>query len=79
MMSHLTNRSWTDADVEKLRELSAKGASLTRAAAALNRKTTAVAKIARIHGIALAGTRQLRAAIRALDAKAGFRSNRWRI
>ncbi|MCX7318820.1 MAG: hypothetical protein NT113_04745 [Hyphomicrobiales bacterium] len=73
-MKHVTNRSWTEADIERLRELSAKGASITRAAAALNRKTASVAKMARTHGIQLAGTRQLRAAIKALDEKDASRS-----
>jgi hypothetical protein len=72
MTDHVTSRSWTEADVAKLRELSAKGASVVRAAASLNRKTTAVMKIARRHGISLAGTRQLKAAIRCLDPKAAF-------
>jgi hypothetical protein len=72
MTARPTSRSWTEADIARLRELSAKGASLTRAAAALNRKTNSVAKIARMHGISLAGTRQLKAAIRALDPKAAF-------
>jgi orotate phosphoribosyltransferase len=66
-MPHLTSRSWTDADLAKLRNLSAQGASVVRAAAALNRKTTAVSKAARLHGIRLAGVRELKAAIRALD------------
>ncbi|RYH67988.1 MAG: hypothetical protein EON54_03245 [Alcaligenaceae bacterium] len=68
----MTSRSWTEADIARLRELSAKGASVTRAAAALNRKTTAVTKLARMHGIPLAGTRQLKATLRALDPKAAF-------
>jgi hypothetical protein len=65
-----TSRSWTEADIARLWQLSNQGASIVRAAAALNRKTTAVAKTARLHGIPLAGTRQLKAAIRALDQKA---------
>jgi hypothetical protein len=52
--------------------MAAEGSSIVRAAAALNRKTSAVAKIARRHKIALAGTRQLKAAIRSLDEKAAF-------
>jgi hypothetical protein len=50
------------------------GASIARAAAALNRKTSSVAKIARLHGISLAGTRELKVAIRALNPKAAFPS-----
>ncbi|MDO9439685.1 MAG: hypothetical protein Q7T73_02225 [Beijerinckiaceae bacterium] len=72
MTAHPTSRSWTEADIARLRELSAKGASITRAAAALNRKTAAVAKIARLNGIPLAGTRQLKAKLRALYPKAAF-------
>jgi hypothetical protein len=71
-MTHVTSRSWTDADIARLRALSAAGASLARAAAALNRKTTAVAKICRREKIELAGTRRMKAAVRALDEKAAF-------
>jgi hypothetical protein len=67
--THITNRSWTEADINRLKELSRVGASIVRAAASLNRKTTAVAKMARLHNISLAGTRTLKAAIRALDEK----------
>ena len=66
-MPHVTNRSWTDADVARLRALSAAGASVTRAAAALNRKTAAVQKIARVHSLPLIGTRQAKATIRRLE------------
>lgn len=71
-MQRLTSRSWTDDDIQRLKELSTAGASLMRAAAALNRKSTSVAKIARQHGIKLAGTRQTKAAVRSLDEKASF-------
>ncbi|MET0674610.1 MAG: hypothetical protein ABW175_02315 [Bradyrhizobium sp.] len=70
-MIHTTSRTWTNEEIERLRRLSGKGASIVRAAAALNRKTTAVAKVAKLHGITLAGTRELKAAIRALDSKVG--------
>lgn len=66
MVGRPTSRSWTESDLIRLRELSEQGASIARAAAALNRKTTAVTKVARQHGITLAGTRQMKAAIRAL-------------
>jgi len=67
MAPHKTKTSWTDADIARLRELSERGASVVRAAAALNRKTAQVAKVARFHGLKLAGTRELKAAIRALE------------
>lgn len=70
MVGRPTSRSWTESDLVRLRELAEQGASITRAAAALNRKTTAVAKVARQRGIALAGTRQMKAAIRALANEA---------
>ncbi len=71
-MRYVTSRSWTDGDIERLRQLSKAGASVTRAAAAMNRKTSAIAKVARRYGIGLAGTRELKAAIRSLDDKAPF-------
>ena len=76
MRTHITSRSWTESDVNRLRELSSKGASIARAAAALNRRTSAVAKIARREGIPLAGTRKLKAEIRALDPLAAFSASR---
>lgn len=72
MATHVTKRSWTDADLEKLKELAAQGASLARASAALNRRMASVTKKARLHGLKFAGTRQLKAAIRALDPDAAF-------
>lgn len=76
MKTHMTSRSWTTSDIARLRELSNQGASIARAAAALNRKTSAVAKIARREGITLLGTRSLKAAIRALDSKDAFSARR---
>jgi IS30 family transposase len=71
-MSHVTSRSWTDADIVRLRQLSEQGASIVRAAAALNRRTDAVAKVARRHNIELAGVRKRKAALRKLDDQAAF-------
>lgn len=71
-MPHVTNRSWTEQDIARVQQMAAEGASILRAAAALKRKTTSVAKVARRHGIKLAGTRQLKAQIRQLDEKALF-------
>jgi hypothetical protein len=70
-MPHVTSRSWTDADIARLRKFSDEGASVNRAAAALNRKTEAVKKVCRVHGFTLVGTRQAKAAIRKLEAAAG--------
>jgi hypothetical protein len=67
-MPLVTSRSWTDADIQRLKELSIEVASVTRAAAALNRKMTAVQKVARKHDIRLVGTRQAKAALRAIGA-----------
>lgn len=68
MAKHVTSRSWTDADIARLRQLSNEGASVNRAAAALNRKTTAVQKVARKHGVQLVGTRKARATMREIGA-----------
>jgi hypothetical protein len=74
-MPHPTSRSWTENDIARLRQLSLEGASIVRAAAALNRRTTSVARMARLHGISLAGTREMKAAVRALDPRAAFSSD----
>ncbi|WP_398472929.1 hypothetical protein [Tardiphaga sp.] len=71
-MPHITSRSWTDQDIARLQQMAAEGASILRAAAALKRNTSSVAKLARRHGIKLVGTRQLKAQIRELDKKALF-------
>jgi hypothetical protein len=60
-------RPWTDADIARLRELAAGGATAMRAAAALGRNSNAVKKMAREHELKLVGTREAKAAIRALD------------
>ena len=61
-------RQWTEADIIRLKDLAKAGASVNRAAAALNRKTDAIRKAARAHGLQLVGTRDAKAAIRALNA-----------
>lgn len=63
-------RSWSDDDIARLIALSEGGASVARAAAALNRKTGSVMKKARELGKPLLGTRQMRAANRALQSEA---------
>jgi len=68
-MRQLSTRAWTDADIMRLKKLSDEGATVNRAAAALNRKTEAVKKVCRVHGLTLIGTRQSKAAIRALDER----------
>ena len=75
MTTRVTSTSWTEADIARLKELSAKNASAVRAAAALNRSLSSVKRMARIHGLQLTGTRQMRAAIRAIDPKAAFSVN----
>jgi hypothetical protein len=68
-MRQLSTRAWTDEDIARLKRLSDEGATVNRAAAALNRKTEAVKKVCRIQGFTLIGTRQAKAAIRALDER----------
>lgn len=69
-MPHVTSRSWTEADIARLKKLASEGASINRAAAALGRNTGAIRKQCHTHGFALMGTLQAKAAIRALDRAA---------
>lgn len=75
-MRQLSTHPWTDADITRLKKLSDEGATVNRAAAALNRKTEAVKKVCRVHGLTLVGTRQAKAAIRALDEREHESSSR---
>jgi len=68
-MRQLSTRSWTEGDIARLKKLSDEGATVNRAAAALNRRTEAVKKICRVHGFTLIGTREAKAAIRALTER----------
>lgn len=65
-MTRTTSQTWTENDIARLAELSQDGATVVRAAAALNRKTGAVKIIARRHGLPLVGIRQAKAAARRL-------------
>jgi len=67
-MPHVTSRSWTEADIARLKKLSEEGATVARAAAALNRKTEAVKKKCRLHGFNLVGTREAKAEVRRLHS-----------
>jgi hypothetical protein len=66
IVPHVTNRSWTEADIARLKEFSEQGASVNRAAAALGRKTDAIKRQCRVQGFNLVGTRQAKAAMRSL-------------
>jgi hypothetical protein len=68
MADRITSRTWTEADIHCLRDVAEEGASILRAAAPLNRKTTSVAKVAKIHKLLLAGTRKMKVIIRMRDA-----------
>lgn len=59
-MMPLITRRWTDQDLKRLAELSAQGATVLRAAAALRRQSSSVVKMARLHGLPLVGTRHPR-------------------
>jgi hypothetical protein len=61
------HRSWTEEDLARLAELADSGASVVRAAAALNRRTNVVAKKARDLGKPLKGVRALKAHLRVTD------------
>jgi hypothetical protein len=64
-MPHPTKNSWTPEELARLTELAERGASVLRAAAALNRKTTVIQKKARELRISLAGVRKVRSDLRA--------------
>lgn len=66
-MTRTTKVTWTEAQIIRLAQLSCDGASVNRAAAALNRTTSAVKNIARRYNLPLVGVRQAKAAIRQLD------------
>jgi hypothetical protein len=61
-------KKWTDEDIAKLIQLADAGATLARAAAALNRNSSSVQKKARALGKHLPGVRQVRADLRAVGA-----------
>ncbi|OYU91932.1 MAG: hypothetical protein CFE29_03545 [Bradyrhizobiaceae bacterium PARB1] len=63
-------KSWTEADIARLKKFADEGASVIRAAAALGRNTEAIRKQCRAHGLVLIGTRQAKASIRALEDRA---------
>jgi hypothetical protein len=66
MRQNLT-KAWTAEDLARLVELAEGGASVVRAAAALNRQTRQVAKKARQLGKPLKGVRILKAELRSTD------------
>lgn len=55
------SRQWTEAEIARLRELAAKGATVLRASAALSRSSSSVTKMARTLGLELAGVRAAKA------------------
>jgi hypothetical protein len=64
MPRRLLTRPWTDEDVAKLIQLTQSGATLLRAAGALNRNSNAVQKKARALGLEFPGMRAVRAGLR---------------
>lgn len=57
-MTRMTSKSWTEDDIARLAQLSNDGATVIRAAAALNRKMSSVKIFARRHGLPLIEIRQ---------------------
>jgi hypothetical protein len=60
-------RAWHDADMQKLKQLHAEGATLMRATAALKRPMASVKKRARELGLHFAGVREVRREINARE------------
>jgi hypothetical protein len=54
-MIRISTRNWTEEDIKRLAELSRTGATVIRAAAALNRKTVAVKMMSRRQNLPLVG------------------------
>lgn len=65
-MARSITRKWTEKDLDRLIELSERGSSLVRAAAALNRNTASVQKMARQLGRRFPGIRETKAGLRAI-------------
>lgn len=66
-MARPITRKWTDADIARLIALSEQSSSLIRAAAALNRNTASVQKMARQLGRHFPGVRETKAGLRAIN------------
>lgn len=64
MPRRLLTRPWTDEDIARLTQLTQSGATLVRAAGALNRNTSSVQKKARALGLEFPGARAARARLR---------------
>lgn len=64
----LLSRPWSDADIALLKRLHAEGATLLRAAAALNRRAQYVRKRAREFDLHFAGARETKRRVRELHA-----------
>ena len=60
-------RPWSPEDDEALRRLAAAGATLLRATAALNRRSTVIRKHAQLLGLHFAGMREEKRRMRLLD------------
>ncbi|SNS23301.1 hypothetical protein [Tardiphaga robiniae] len=63
----LITRAWQDADLEKLKQLHAEGATLLRACAAMKRPMASVKKRARELGLHFASVREVRREISARE------------
>jgi hypothetical protein len=60
-MRQLIIRPWSQAEIDRLKDLASQGASTARCAAALNRPMSSVRKLARKLGLPLVNVRQLKA------------------
>lgn len=74
MSFRLIKSSWKPAEIERLRELAAAGATPFRIAAALNRSILSVRSRARLLGIDIRTITEFRKTIRAAERDAGVRS-----
>jgi hypothetical protein len=71
-MTHITNRTWTAADIERLRQLVRSGASAARAAVIFRRSIVSVKAQAKRFGFPFPDERVLRRERKARDIQTGF-------
>lgn len=71
-MTHITSRTWTAADIERLKQLVASGVSAARAAVIFHRSIVSVKAQAKRFGFPFPDERVLKRERKARDIQTGF-------
>lgn len=71
-MTHITNRTWTAADIERLKQLVASGVSAARAAVIFRRSIVSVKAQAKRFGFPFPDERVLKRERKARELQTGF-------